>query len=109
MEGIAGVLLFFLFSSIIRHSRCALVTGVQTCALPICSYTSCVGSARLPGHWHLEKGGPTKLCNLVLLCSGRSPARPGAATLGVLVPSVEVASSVPGNTVCRWFTCPLQS
>src|SRR3546814_6654447 len=24
------------FSSIRRHTRCALVTGVQTCALPIC-------------------------------------------------------------------------
>src|SRR3546814_8517836 len=29
------VLLFF-FSSRRRHTRCALVTGVQTCALPIC-------------------------------------------------------------------------
>src|SRR3546814_2148916 len=29
-----GVLLFF-FSSRRRHTRCALVTGVQTCALPI--------------------------------------------------------------------------
>src|SRR3546814_20464926 len=27
--------LFFLFSSRRRHTRCALVTGVQTCALPI--------------------------------------------------------------------------
>src|SRR3546814_8773535 len=26
----------FFFSSRIRHTRCALVTGVQTCALPIC-------------------------------------------------------------------------
>src|SRR3546814_8689583 len=31
-----GVLLFF-FSSRRRHTRCALVTGVQTCALPISS------------------------------------------------------------------------
>src|SRR3546814_978748 len=29
------VFLFF-FSSRRRHTRCALVTGVQTCALPIC-------------------------------------------------------------------------
>src|SRR3546814_9692987 len=28
-------MLFFFFSSRIRHTRCALVTGVQTCALPI--------------------------------------------------------------------------
>src|SRR3546814_9840557 len=27
----------FFFSSIRRHTRCALVTGVQTCALPICA------------------------------------------------------------------------
>src|SRR3546814_7675381 len=29
--------LFFFFSSRRRHTRCALVTGVQTCALPIWS------------------------------------------------------------------------
>src|SRR3546814_6590191 len=29
------VRLFFFFSSRRRHTRCALVTGVQTCALPI--------------------------------------------------------------------------
>src|SRR3546814_6183599 len=30
----------FFFSSRRRHTRCALVTGVQTCALPICSFAS---------------------------------------------------------------------
>src|SRR3546814_1588222 len=35
-ELVLGVLLFFFFfSSRRRHTRCALVTGVQTCALPI--------------------------------------------------------------------------
>src|SRR3546814_8425805 len=29
------MLCFFFFSSRRRHTRCALVTGVQTCALPI--------------------------------------------------------------------------
>src|SRR3546814_7823780 len=33
------VFMFFFFSSRRRHTRCALVTGVQTCALPI--YASC--------------------------------------------------------------------
>src|SRR3546814_1537256 len=28
--------MFFFFSSRRRHTRCALATGVQTCALPIC-------------------------------------------------------------------------
>src|SRR3546814_6960690 len=32
-------MLFFFFSSRRRHTRCALVTGVQTCALPISSTT----------------------------------------------------------------------
>src|SRR3546814_8427032 len=30
-------LIWFFFSSRRRHTRCALVTGVQTCALPICA------------------------------------------------------------------------
>src|SRR3546814_6929086 len=32
---ICGVFVLFFFSSRRRHTRCALVTGVQTCALPI--------------------------------------------------------------------------
>src|SRR3546814_10271363 len=36
------VFLCFFFSSRRRHTRCALVTGVQTCALPI-SVHECVG------------------------------------------------------------------
>src|SRR3546814_7235513 len=31
--------MLFFFSSRRRHTRCALVTGVQTCALPICHAT----------------------------------------------------------------------
>src|SRR3546814_7832455 len=47
-----GVLVYFFFSSRRRDTRCALVTGVQTCALPIfdgegtmVSYTSTIESA----------------------------------------------------------------
>src|SRR3546814_1619109 len=38
---------FFFFSSRRRHTRCALVTGVQTCALPI--------SSRLPAGADLSR------------------------------------------------------
>src|SRR3546814_10883767 len=38
-----GILLFF-FSSRRRHTRCALVTGVQTCALPISRQCRAEGS-----------------------------------------------------------------
>src|SRR3546814_4094123 len=34
------VVVVFFFSSRRRHTRCALVTGVQTCALPICRFRS---------------------------------------------------------------------
>src|SRR3546814_2227670 len=34
---------FFFFASRRRHTRCALVTGVQTCALPIWSAAECAG------------------------------------------------------------------
>src|SRR3546814_10469509 len=34
------IFFFFFFSSRRRHTRCALVTGVQTCALPILSVTA---------------------------------------------------------------------
>src|SRR3546814_18945417 len=40
-------MLFFFFSSRRRHTRCALVTGVQTCALPIFSAA---------GDFHLSVG-----------------------------------------------------
>src|SRR3546814_7485666 len=38
-------IMFLFFSSIRRHTRCALVTGVQTCALPISRCCPVVGSA----------------------------------------------------------------
>src|SRR3546814_18213698 len=36
----------FFFSSRRRHTRCALVTGVQTCALPICLQPRLAGEKR---------------------------------------------------------------
>src|SRR3546814_1550828 len=44
----------FFFSSRRRHTRCALVTGVQTCALPIYGFTpasaiDCIGECALEG------------------------------------------------------------
>src|SRR3546814_8330553 len=46
-------LCFFFFSSRRRHMRCALVTGVQTCALPI--YMHGGGDVAVEG-LHLGKG-----------------------------------------------------
>src|SRR3546814_14306567 len=43
---------FFFFSSRRRHTRCALVTGVQTCALPISkgAWTDYSNTTRAPGY-----------------------------------------------------------
>src|SRR3546814_6094898 len=41
----ASLVCLFFFSSRRRHTRCALVTGVQTCALPI------LGDSAYPDGW----------------------------------------------------------
>src|SRR3546814_7021302 len=46
------VFFFFFFSSRRRHTRCALVTGVQTCALPIFEVKPRLLRAGLAGHLH---------------------------------------------------------
>src|SRR3546814_9773534 len=43
-----GVLFRFFFSSRRRHTRCALVTGVQTCALPICPHLDALAEELRP-------------------------------------------------------------
>src|SRR3546814_13177318 len=54
---VACVLLVFFFSSRRRHTRCALVTGVQTCALPICSLnTGCAGVSHPQDAGHGQPG-----------------------------------------------------
>src|SRR3546814_16139410 len=45
--------MIFFFPSRRRHTRCALVTGVQTCALPICWDNR--------GEWHIDHIRP--LCS----------------------------------------------
>src|SRR3546814_5008939 len=42
---------FFFFSSRRRHTRCALVTGVQTCALPIFLPLTLLALAVTGGAW----------------------------------------------------------
>src|SRR3546814_6916869 len=64
--------LCFFFASRRRHTRCALVTGVQTCALPIWREASC--SCRL---WCVRSAGqdplfnPQARCRAVCLQVGR--------------------------------------
>src|SRR3546814_5215411 len=64
---------FFFFSSRRRHTRCALVTGVQTCALPICSerargITSLIGSLVVIGLAVIAVS-PVKAADDIVICT----------------------------------------
>src|SRR3546814_10741808 len=59
------VIVFF-FSSRRRHTRCALVTGVQTCAFPICLELDLESRSGGP---QKEAAGPDGLANVVTLDS----------------------------------------
>src|SRR3546814_2568854 len=54
---------FFFFSSRRRHTRCALVTGVQTCALPIWGSTRITTTISTSGA--LRRSA---LCRVLLSC-----------------------------------------
>src|SRR3546814_6850305 len=69
--------MFFFFSSRRRHTSCALVTGVQTCALPICTYTRpMMGLAA-----HVESGTLGHMRGIIL--AGGTGSRLHPITLGV--------------------------
>src|SRR3546814_12219574 len=51
------LLLLFFFSSRRRHTRCALVTGVQTCALPISRRFRPIGSDQTVGDGVIDDEG----------------------------------------------------
>src|SRR3546814_2682803 len=56
-------MLFFFFSGRRRHTRCALVTGVQTCALPILLlYALLAGliARAMPDSWQLPERMATR-------------------------------------------------
>src|SRR3546814_5689432 len=49
------VVVFFVFASRRRHTRCALVTGVQTCALPISGeLIGAIGPFKIPRLCHMD-------------------------------------------------------
>src|SRR3546814_17281025 len=90
-------MLLFFFSSRRRHTRCALVTGVQTCALPIFSTPKAklglpaVTLGLLPG-----AGGTQRLPRLVgvetaldMIASGSPISAAQAAELGLVAKLVD--------------------
>src|SRR3546814_3043741 len=89
MSVMVYVLLFF-FSSRRRHTRCALVTGVQTCALPICYVSRCTvsrsgscagsapGRASCLGRQPLLRAAQARLLVLLRQAGAESRAADGA-------------------------------
>src|SRR3546814_2316934 len=70
--------MLFFFSSRRRHTRCALVTGVQTCALPIyrlrrpafagadglgCPAQGTMERGRMADPWHADRPGQARLAS----------------------------------------------
>src|SRR3546814_8921070 len=51
------LMILFFFSSRRRHTRCALVTGVQTCALPISIQLKWVTQAQFAGYYVAQDKG----------------------------------------------------
>src|SRR3546814_1509698 len=63
-----AVFSYFFFSSRRRHTRCALVTGVQTCALPISEMVAQVGAMTLfpeADSWYMGANIPGKKRQLI--------------------------------------------
>src|SRR3546814_5315148 len=86
---------FFFFSSRRRHTRCALVTGVQTCALPIC-----VNVDSLPYMRELarRRSSGYSASNTAPSCAG-SPSRASASNLE------DVDAGQIGRASCRERVC----
>src|SRR3546814_14164404 len=70
----------FFFSSRRRHTRCALVTGVQTCALPIFSPSSCSTWRRCPSG--RSRGWRSMACSAATLSMPRARRRGGCGSCG---------------------------
>src|SRR3546814_10407958 len=76
--GMDFVIFLWFFSSRRRHTRCALVTGVQTCALPILSAT--MSTARRSTDWGFPRWrgyGSEREAVRVRLCDRHGCEEPG--------------------------------
>src|SRR3546814_3439924 len=99
----------FFFSSRRRHTRCALVTGVQTCALPILVAPP-TGSSDLTIS---DTGGDSTGGDRTITNTGSVPAsapvvqntgNDGNVVIATLPPSVSIHSEI-GRASCRERVC----
>src|SRR3546814_1327533 len=88
--------LLFFFSSRRRHTRCALVTGVQTCALPI--FTN---PATLP-HEYCNPTLPITPSLSTALAGAQDKLRPRAEVEGA---ALQISQPQIGRASCRERVC----
>src|SRR3546814_5600547 len=92
--------LFCFFSSRRRHTRCALVTGVQTCALPI--WTSVVPSMAIPPF--ARRGSDGVAYEAARCPQAGQPGSFGRRSVLKRKSSVSASSSEPAGSVDRKST-----
>src|SRR3546814_4938177 len=92
---------FCFFSSRRRHTRCALVTGVQTCALPIC-LTLAARTCAIPVSLFRFSAGWVRLC-----CDRPEPdmGRAKVQFLGLESGVPEIGAIEIGRASCRERVC----
>src|SRR3546814_4548040 len=93
---------FFFFSSRRRHTRCALVTGVQTCALPIFAAADGPATARLAGDAGLTSTARFRDSTVVADRGVRLRAVRAGGDTDVLLPQ---ESPKIGRASCRERVC----
>src|SRR5213078_2798235 len=122
------VLFVFFFSSRRRHTRFELVTGVQTCALPIwrpacrasmtdvfprtleqqsqeiLRRTALALNGRSVGVWQADAGGRAQL----VVASSAEDVSPLAAEVEATLRAVGALPPAPGRTASRWVASRLE-
>src|SRR3546814_6077632 len=96
----SSFLLSFFFSSRRRHTRCALVTGVQTCALPILRHLLAAGQQRARGDRGDGCGFHGVQAYSSCRCGCKSPCREGLAAeaapaTAAAAPDAKLAAMAP--------------
>src|SRR3546814_2598867 len=97
------VMFFFFFSSRRRHTRCALVTGVQTCALPICRLALIASMAGLTSNYAYAAYGASKFGVVGLATTLRYEYEPLGIGISCICPP-EVKTQI-GRASCRERVC----
>src|SRR3546814_7462453 len=103
----------FFFSSRRRHTRCALVTGVQTCALPIYAIAprartamtaDVFGDAPELGEGQVDALSPEHVVTLVSYLASPASDRVNGQLFIVYGPTVtlEIGRASGGESVCQY-------